>query len=195
MRTMFYFDCETSGIDPARHCILQIAWIVERDGIEKIRRCFDVKPPDNADLNLRALEVNGFTIDRMFSGIESSVMLNYLYEDIKLCIGGGGGAIPCGHNVRFDLEFLNSALQQTDRKYVLHYGNGSMLLMNRPVCTMSLCHFLNYRGFLKLDSFKLETVCKHFGIPIDAHDAMSDIMATRTLLAHLINAVGESYMT
>lgn len=185
MKTIFYFDCETSGLDPTRHCILQIAWIVERDGIEKIRRCFDVKPPENAELNIKALEVNGFNFDRMNAGIDGSIMLNYLHDDIKGSVGGGSGAIPCGHNVRFDLDFLNVALQRTDVKYSLHYGNGSLLRMNRPLCTLSLCHYLNYRGALSLDSFKLETVCKYFGITLNAHDAMCDIMATRALLIHL----------
>lgn len=193
MSSIFYFDCETCGLDPKRHGIVQIAWIIEKDGIEQIRRCFDVMPYEGVDLNLKALEVNKFTLDRINDGIYESAMLQYLFNDIKSVVGGGDGMIPCGHNVRFDLDFLNEAIQRTSHKYTINYGNSSLLKMNRPVCTLGLCHYLNYTGDLSLDNYRLETVCRHFGIPLDAHDAMGDIMATRSLLVHLNNMIGEHH--
>lgn len=191
MSTMLYFDCETSGVDPKRHAILQIAWIIKAGNEIIAKKCFDVKPEDSHDLNLKALEVNGFTFERMKAGIDGSLMTRLLAEDIRLAMGGGDALIPCGHNVRFDLEFLSAYLQKGTEKYTIHYGNSSALQMNRPVCTMALCHYLNYRHILHLNDYKLATVCGYFGIPIDAHDALSDIEATITLLDKLNKAIEE----
>jgi DNA polymerase III epsilon subunit-like protein len=34
---------------------------------------------------------------------------------------------------------------------------------------------------VRLKNYRLETMCKHFGIELKAHDAMSDIEATKQL--------------
>jgi len=36
-------------------------------------------------------------------------------------------------------------------------------------------------GEIELENYKLETVCAHFGITLYAHNAISDIKATREL--------------
>src|SRR4030066_371973 len=43
-------------------------------------------------------------------------------------------------------------------------------------------HHMHFTGKLNLPNYKLATVCKHYNIPLTAHDAMSDIEATRTLI-------------
>jgi len=46
----------------------------------------------------------------------------------------------------------------------------------------------DFQGQLSLPNYKLQTVCEHFGVQIDAHDALSDIKATRELLQMILGA-------
>jgi len=44
-------------------------------------------------------------------------------------------------------------------------------------------------GKLKLENYRLETSAKHYGIKINAHDALSDIEATRELILEIAKEI------
>ncbi len=48
-----------------------------------------------------------------------------------------------------------------------------------------LISFMEYCGFINLPNYKLTTVAEYFGIKLDAHEAMSDILATRKIVKKL----------
>jgi DNA polymerase III epsilon subunit-like protein len=45
-------------------------------------------------------------------------------------------------------------------------------------------------GKIYLPKYNLEEACKYFGIPLQSHDANSDIEATRVLIHRLIEIFG-----
>jgi division protein CdvB (Snf7/Vps24/ESCRT-III family) len=51
---------------------------------------------------------------------------------------------------------------------------------------MPIINVLNYKGSINLVNAKLITACENFGITIDAHDALSDIKATRELMQRIM---------
>ena len=87
---------------------------------------------------------------------------------------------PCGHNVVFDLNFLNNLFQTNGQKY----GTGAYQNW-RAIDTRVMANIAAFDGKLDVKDVKLETLCKHFGIEIQAHDALSDIRATRELFFKL----------
>ena len=179
-KTLFFFDTETSGLDAKRHTILQIAWIIEKNGVPMVERSFDIKPDLNDDLNFAALDVNNFTIERMIAGKDRQYVLEIMRKDLKEAIGGGESIVPVGHQVSFDIDFLYALAAKGTETFWLNFGNGSMLTIKKPLCTLAMCHFLDYAGVLKLPDYKLTTVCKHLNIELThAHDAMGDVVATR----------------
>lgn len=96
---------------------------------------------------------------------------------------------PAGHNVTFDLQFFDAFVRQHGNPEVAKWG--SVTWQNwRALDTRVLANFLLAEGRLNhqygpLADVKLSTLCEHFSIPIDAHDALSDIQATRTLMRAL----------
>lgn len=176
--SIFYFDFETGGLDYRRHAILQAAWITERNGVVLSQRCYDINPGPNYDLSLAALTVNNFTIDRMLQGKSLPYVLAAMIADIKEVCIGAGKVRPCGHNVRFDIDFLREA--STINKMPVWE-----LDFKRMIDTHGALLWLDACGKISLHDYKLVTACEHFGIELDAHDAMSDIRATRTLLGRL----------
>jgi DNA polymerase III epsilon subunit-like protein len=103
-------------------------------------------------------------------------------------MGGGPPLVPCGHNVKFDVDFLYALAHKGTETWWLNFGNNDYLRLRKPLCTLAMCHYLDYIGKLNLDNYKLTTVCKALGIDLPectAHDAMADVQATRTLFHKL----------
>ena len=180
MNGILYFDLETSGLDPARHCILQAAWIIERDGKILVERKIDVQPFAGADLCLPALDVNGFTLDRVRAGWYPEKFLYDLQQDLQSHVWGDEIIRPCGHNVQFDVSFLLAAAKRHNIHFI------GQLDFTRMIDTVSILRFFDLCGKISLTNYKLETVCKHFNIPIKAHDALEDVRAVRIILQKIM---------
>ena len=54
---------------------------------------------------------------------------------------------------------------------------------------MALVFAMRYANKLTLENYRLETASKHFGIEINAHDALSDIEATRELILKIMEKI------
>lgn len=177
---ILYFDTETGGLEGSHHAMLQIAWILERDdGTIIVERKFDVNP-EGADMCLPAIDVNRFSIERMKAGLPFRAIMYYMTADLK---DYPDAPIPCGHNVQFDISFFDAACKRE---------NSSMFKFFNPkfyIDTRAIACFYHSIGLLDLENYKLETCAKHFNIPINAHDALEDVRATRTLFHTLKNMV------
>lgn len=85
------------------------------------------------------------------------------------------GALIVGHNVSFDLRFLES-----------EFGRGGIVVPNAPYTdTLSLALRAGS------PSRRLDETCAHFGIPLDhAHSALCDARATAALFAKCVQLLG-----
>lgn len=89
-----------------------------------------------------------------------------------------GDAVVVGHNVRYDLSFINAGLE--------HHGYGR--LPNRSVDTAALARRL-VRGEVR--NLKLGTLAAHFGSPVTPnHRALADAEATAHVLWSLLERAG-----
>jgi len=89
--------------------------------------------------------------------------------------------VCAGKNVRFDIDFLRECFRKTNNKYFGSYFFSVSLELETFAAEMVLS-----KG-LRLKNYSLGTLCDHFNVEIDAHEAMSDIIATRSLYRHLRN--------
>ena len=88
-----------------------------------------------------------------------------------------------GYNSRFDEDFFRQFFRncsETQKDY--QYGNGYGSYFWTPsidVMQIAARKLMGKRGELLLPNFKLQTVCKAFGIEeTDWHNALADIKAT-----------------
>jgi DNA polymerase-3 subunit epsilon len=92
--------------------------------------------------------------------------------------------VLAGYNINsFDEPFLrelfmDNAKTRDERKYGGYFGSW-FFWPKRDAQTYLADHIAE--NSLRLPNYKLATVCQHYGISIEAHDALSDIRATRTL--------------
>ncbi len=93
-----------------------------------------------------------------------------------------GDAVLVAHNARFDLSFLNAALQALDGR-TLHQPH---------LCTLRLAR----RLLPTLRRRGLDSVAGHFGIPlIDRHRALGDALMTAEILVHFLELLAARGVT
>jgi DNA polymerase III epsilon subunit-like protein len=185
---ILYFDCETTGTDPIEQDITQISGMIEVDGKIEEKFNFRCQPINWEGISPEALQVTGISIEELKTNPTPQQTYNKLVALFSKYVDKydrNDKFYPAGYNVRFDLEFLQSFfIKQGDK-----FGSGSWQNW-RAIDALPIVHFLDFTGRLRLPNYKLSTVCDYYGISIKAHDAMSDIEATRALiytLADLIN--------
>lgn len=176
---ILYFDTETTGLDPVVNDIIQLAGMIEIDGNIKHTFKYHIQPFNWKAVNDEALKVNGLKIE----DIEQYSEPKDVYLDFVAMLGRfvdkfdkADKFYMAGYNVEFDLQFLLQFFSKNGDKYFGSWFN------YKKVDPLPILHLFEAFGGLQLENMKLETVCKHFKIEIDAHDAMSDIFATKQLL-------------
>lgn len=182
-KKILWLDTETTGTDPRHHSIIQIAALIEEGGhvVDEINLKF--APLPGAAVDESALEVTGTTRDELTARPPAQdayfQLLAFLDRNCDK-YNREDKMYPGGYNVRFDLDFL----QEFFRACGSRYGIGTYINW-RYLDPLPLLYIKDYLGVIALQDYKLETVCRRYGITIDAHDALSDIRATRELARKL----------
>ena len=64
--------------------------------------------------------------------------------------------------------------------------------ISSPVDMLSVVRYISMYGLLKTENHKLETICKAMDIPIEAHNPLSDIRATRRIASKIYREFDEN---
>lgn len=182
-----YFDTETTGLDPVKNDIVQLSGVIEIDGEEKEVFNFKCQPYSFDNISDEALKVHGMSKEILLT-FELPQIIQHKFVDLlgKYCdkFDKTDKYYPAGYNVSFDVDFLAQWFKKAGDNYLGSWLNWKKI---DPFLIMTL---IDSVGGIKLENYKLETVCKYYNIIISAHDAMSDIMATRKLFQILVEKIG-----
>ncbi len=167
-------DLETTGLSPDTEGITEIGAVRYEQGIETGRFQTLVNP--DAPIPPRITVITGITQAMVIDAPKIGEALPSLLEFI-------GDAVIVGHNVRFDMSFLNAASIR------LGYGR----LPNRSVDTLRLAQRLVRKD---LRSFKLSSLAAYFGSPTTPnHRALDDTLATAHVFWALLERAGSIGVT
>lgn len=164
MRPLAFVDCETTGLDPERHEIIEVAAARLDPRSLEIDAELDAKVklehPDRADPE--ALRHNGYTPERWADALPAGEVLARLTPVLD-------GCILAGHNVPFDRAFLRKTYSRTGRAFPdVDY---------HVVDTASLTWPFVLAGLI--DSLRLRVICEHLGISNQGeHSAATDVRRT-----------------
>jgi len=181
---ILWVDVETTGTDPKRNDVIQLATLVEIDGEVVEGYNHFMAPRNPGAVEQVALQINNknFWEIMKYPPAEQSVLdLNKMMEQYINKLNPKDKFILAGYNARFDYDFLRALYGKVGNKWF-----GSYIFW--PVLDVStlVAAYLATGKERGMKNYKLGTLCKHFGIPINAHDAMSDIRATKELFMHLL---------
>ncbi len=183
-KKVLYIDVETTGTDPGKHGIIQVGAIIEISGIVAEELDLKCAPHDEAEIDNLALQISGTTreeLQRRMSSFDAFLVFRQFLNRHIEPYDRSDKCYPAGYNVHFDLDFIQNWFRLHGDKY----GIGSYINWRR-LDPLPALFMKDFTGSLRLPDYKLETVCRHFSIEIEAHDALSDIRATRKLLAELL---------
>jgi DNA polymerase-3 subunit epsilon len=160
-------DTETTGASPTTATLTEIAALRVRGGRVLGHFRSLVAGPDPIPDAIVAL-----------TGITPSMRARAPVEEVVMArvAAFSEGAVPVGHNLRFDLGFLNTALA---RAQLPPLGHG--------IDTLRLSRHL-LAG--EVPNFKLATLARAFSLPLPSHRALRDVLATHALLDLLIGRAG-----
>lgn len=166
-RPVLFVDTETTGLDAQKERVIELAWIHIAPGQPVEARSTIICPDPKIELPQVITDITGITTEMVRAGSPSREEFGELAALIVQ-----RRPIIVGHNVAFDLGFLESEIARS--------GNLGMLrsLMAWPVdfvCTRALSTFV----FPDERGHKLSDVAKRLGITLEgAHRAMNDLTAT-----------------
>lgn len=158
-------DCETTGVSPDYDAITEIAAIAICSG-EQIGSFHSLINPERK-LSDHIIRLTSITNEELVGAPTIAQIIPSLLEFI-------GDKIIIGHNVKFDIGFINSALRR----------HSYQTLANNHIDTLTISRKLLMN---EVRNFKLSTLAQHIKTENQpTHRAYADVLATIDLFHHLI---------
>lgn len=180
----FIFDVETTGLDANRHSIIQLGY-VRTDLMERrTTTILTMRPLDDVDINLKALEVNKISIQTLLSAPAPTIAYRRLMDELNSWISKFDKRdkfIPVGYNVRFDLDFLRAWFLKIDPVEGKYFGS---YFHTGAIDVWSLVALHLGEKLLDLPNTKLTTVAEACGLTVEqseTHNALYDALLTEQL--------------
>lgn len=187
-KKVLYFDTETTGLEAGKHEIVQLAGIVEIDGV--IEKKFNIyMRPDNPDnVSPEALGIQEKTLEDVMAYPERKVgfeeFLAILNKYIN-CYNKLDKFIIAGQNIRFDMGFLAALFKSQGHKYFGSYFGGEELDSRLLYIALMLAGRTD-----RLTRMRLTNICSALGVELNnAHDALADIQATYDVLQIMLKMI------
>ena len=182
-RKLLVIDCETGGLDPQMHSILSFAAVVVNAGaIEDMMHLLIAEPEIIAEPE--ALRVNGLSVEQLKVAGVTPAQAVWALENMLQQHDMRGRVTLAGCNVAFDVGFMK-------RLYRLANGDFSGRFSRRTLDVQTGALLLEQAGRISLPggSASLDSLCDHFGVPLDrgaGHSALEDAEATAQVLHKML---------
>ena len=177
---LLFLDTETTGLDPNKHGVIQVAMIADHGMLD-----LQVNPGKKVEYDKEALKINGIKKKKIkkfpASTPQFNKMLDFLGEGVNK-YDKKDKYVAVGYNVKFDVEMLHGWARREGYEYL-----GSFIDW-RVIDVLVLARLAHYLGQMpsEPEDFKLGTICQVYDMPVPDHDAMTDVMATRILFEKII---------
>jgi len=183
MKKVLWLDVETTGLDCKKHGLREVGFIIEIDGVEVDKGVFKINPftytTKDVEIDDYALEISKVSIE----DLESYDRVSYCFKELMNKLvkyvnvnDKNDCFVIAGYNAAFDIGFIKEWFKEMglldSYKDLFHY---------KSLDVFSIVFALRHIGLNSAENDKLETMCNYFDIEIEAHNALSDIEATKKL--------------
>lgn len=182
-RDYVVFDLETTGLDPKWNEIIELAAIrLNPETLEETSRFYSkVQFKYPRRMSKKVAKMNHYDENEWRDTARPPK--DVIDEFLKF----SEGAIKVGHNVKFDMSFIEAAYAEYMKLIFTVSGPAPdpWGKSYHAIDTSSLAARLQHKG--EIHSVSLKNVCEHLGIVNNkAHSAMSDVLATVEVFRRLI---------
>ena len=183
MKKVLWLDVETTGLDCRKHGLREVGFIIEIDRVEVDKGVFRINPftytTKDVEIDDYALEISKVSIEDLKSYDRVSYCFKELMKKLVKYVNVNDKNdcfVIAGYNTAFDIGFIKEWFKEMglldSYKDLFHY---------KSLDVFSLVFVLRHLGLNSAENDKLETMCNYFDIEIEAHNALSDIEATKKL--------------
>jgi DNA polymerase III epsilon subunit-like protein len=187
---ILWFDVETTGLNSVENDIISLAMIIEIDGIVMEELYLKIQPCNPDNISNEALTINGFKREEFSTFLPPKeahkqiiTFFNKYVDKYKKNKTINDKLIPAGYNVLFDVQFLSEFFKKVGDNYF-----GSFVDYHK-LDVASIVLFLQMHNKIKIEGYKLINVANYLNASINAHDAQSDIRATREVAYKLLEKI------
>jgi len=182
---ILFFDVETTGLDPVSQDIIQFAWILDIDGDIVEEGNYLLPPLNLLTVAPEAVAISGIDLspwkdtldlDRRNLVLESKRAWESIWAKHVDKFDRADKMYPSGYNGFFDYQFLAALYRKLDDPYFGSWVN------HRLLDPLAIFRFREFLSTDRVPDMKLATMARKYDIPLVAHDALSDVRATRQLL-------------
>lgn len=179
---LFFFDLETTGVNPAKNGIHQISGEIVINGETKESFDFKVQPNPKAIIERQALDVCSVTIEQIMDYPTMKEIYNKLIEMLSKYVDKFNKFdkffLVGYNNASFDNQFLRGFFLQNGDQYF-----GSWFWSNSfDVMVLATPYLAERRS--EMENFQLSTVARFLGVTVEEqalHDAGYDIYLTKSI--------------
>jgi DNA polymerase-3 subunit epsilon len=176
-----WVDTETTGLDPNKHEIIEIAILRESvlpGGGGAITESWSTKiaPARIEDADPKALEVNRYSKESWGDAPTFAAVADDIAKRLA------SGSVICGHNISFDVGFIEAEFKRLDRKVRMPYHKVDTV-------TLAYCAW-NADPELPGPGLSLDKLRKFGGISMaGAHSALKDAEDARHVYYEALEAI------
>ena len=181
---ILWLDTETTGLDKWKHDVIQIAGLVEKDGVIINEFEFKCQPHSWADIQESAIKTHGYSEEILATFPKPAKVWNQFCRILDEHINKYDKTdkfIMAGYNVGFDFDMMYAWWKKCDQEFF-----GSYFEYKTKFDILPLIMLFDQKYNWCLSNHKLETACTFLNIKFNAHDALADIKATRDLYTYLL---------
>lgn len=172
---LFFFDCETGGLDPSEKDMVEVAVVLTDPTGLNVLEEYEAKVFPKRPVDAKAAEINGYTVEKWAA--EAIDLPGAMVEMLTLA----KDSIFCSHNTPFDWGFFSAAMAQRGQRWPGDYHRIDTVALATPLMKFGV-----------VPNVKLGTLTEHFRIPHIAHRALGDARACQRLYAQLMAIYGPS---
>lgn len=181
-------DCETGGLDPKEQDLLTAYFAILDENLNIIAELdLKLKPNDNRQpvVTVEAMRVNGINLEQHMADPET---LTYSEGKSKLALFLASNLVnkkartlqPAGHNVDFDVRFVQA--------HLLPQTIWEKLFTHRTIDTSHITSFLKLIAWWPETIGSLTSIVKHLGLPMrNAHNAKEDTLMFIDVLRAMVS--------
>ena len=174
-----WIDVETTGFSAKKHDIWQIAILLDVNRELVSKEVFNFQPADWDSISDKALEVTGMDREKLKTFPPLSIAVPLVIKYLQECVDHGPDSVLgvfSGHNTEFDWKFVRAFLEKHTRERMKDF-----FVIDFPIDTKKIAKDLGLVKKKLISNHKLQTLTEYYKVEHKAHDALSDILATREI--------------
>lgn len=188
----FWFDLETTGLNPRVHEIHELSAIVTIPGQQPRTLNLNIRPNAPETIAQEALDLRGLTKDQLMAYPPSTQAFSQLTAWLSLSIDKFDPTdklCMAGYNIAaFDIPFLNQFFLRHNDKYFGSWFHRAPILDIIHIVSIFRLFGSTDHPLKQCRNQKLSSICAALNIKLDAHAAQNDIIATRQIAHALLDA-------